>query len=125
MSNAVKWSVVQLIAASHETSEVCEELTIDRGELERRVREKEIHAFTVDGLWLFPGWQFTEDDMIPFVPEICERAAGMSAAVLSGFMGTVQGGLLNGGHAFSPRDWLRLGRDPDRVLGHLDSRRYR
>ncbi|WP_131921087.1 MULTISPECIES: hypothetical protein [unclassified Curtobacterium] len=125
MSNAVKWSVVQLIAASQETSEVCEVLAINRGELERLVRENDVHSFTVDGFRLFPAWQFTEDEMISFVPEICKRTAGMSAAVLSGFMSTVQGALLHSGQALSPRDWLRTGQDPNRVLRQLDSRRDR
>ncbi|ROQ05144.1 MULTISPECIES: hypothetical protein [unclassified Curtobacterium] len=124
-SAAAKMSLIQLIARSCTDNEVCATLGCAQVDLSTKLAASELQAFDVAGTRLFPAWQFTDSNTIPSLAELLAVARDVTPVTLAGFMDRPQGWLLNGGAALSPRDWLRLGHEPQIVYNAIEGWRRR
>lgn len=107
------------------TEEVATRLGIDTDEVERRLREQTLFAFTSNDQRHYPKWQFTADADQPVLSGLAEVVdaipAGMLGATILGFMTMTQDETRINGVSVTPRTWLLSGGDPQVVRSLSES----
>jgi len=113
------------IKASLTASEVAALLADDEEGIERDRADGTLFAFTIDGVWRYPSWQFTSNPSQPVLPGMAVLAsafpADMHPASILGFMSTPQSSARVHGEPATPVSWLISGGDPEHLRGILES----
>jgi hypothetical protein len=97
-------------------NEVAQRLSVSKEAVLQLLTKKPpgLHAFKApNGVLLFPGWQFTDQGLLPDLQRILKHLdPKVKALTINRFMTSKHGDLLIGNRYLSPQKWLASGHDP-------------
>lgn len=97
-------------------NEVAQRLSVSKEAVFQLLTKKPpgLYAFKApNGVLLFPGWQFTEQGLLPDLQRILKHLdPKVKALTINRFMTRKHGDLPLGNHCLSPQEWLASGHDP-------------
>lgn len=100
-------------------NEVAQRLSVSKEAALQLLTKKHpgLHAFKApNGVLLFPGWQFTEQGLMPVLQSILKHIdPKVSTLTINRFMTSKHCDLPLGNRCLSPQEWLASGHDPVEV----------
>jgi hypothetical protein len=113
-----------LVSASLSVSQVAELLEVDGSRIRQRLLARSIYGIRLPSGWRVPAFQFEANRLLPGLDIVMPRLPkDLHPLEVLGWFTTPNPDLVVNDASVSPRDWLRLGRDPKAVAelaGDLD-----